>query len=202
MPPTPHAPPSSRVPTAGRAQPGDRGQPETRWLRAVPLAAWSLVAALGAASVIGLEPNLVEEGLVLHVAERLAHGEHLYRDVVFFTGPLPFELLAALFRIFGAEIAVGRVFMVGVQAAATGVAFAFARRAGAGAFAHAAAAVVAALAPAAVSAAHGLLLHAARAAPGRLRGLRRLAGRHGAGLGGRRGRALRRRARCASRRSA
>ena len=100
--------------------------------------------ALAAWCVRGLEPNLVEEGLVLHVAERLARGEHLYRDVVFFTGPLPFELLAGLFRIFGAEIAVGRTFMVGVQGAATGLAFAFARRAGAGPFAHAAAAFVAA----------------------------------------------------------
>jgi hypothetical protein len=112
-------------------------------LRALPVAAWGLIAALCAASVMGLEPNLVEEGMMLHIAERLARGERLYRDVVFFTGPLPFELLAGLFRVFGAEIAVGRLFMVGAQAAAAACIFVFARRAGAGAFAHAAAAVVA-----------------------------------------------------------
>ena len=134
----------NRLPPTLRVPPAQRVTPAQRWMRAVPVAAWSLVAALAAGCVRELEPNLVEEGLVLHIAERLARGEHLYRDVVFFTGPLPFELLAGLFRIFGAEIAVGRTFMVGVQGAATGLAFAFARRAGAGPFAHAAAAVVAA----------------------------------------------------------
>lgn len=113
------------------------------WSRAVPGAAWALTAALAAASVRGLEPNLVEEGMMLHIAERMAHGERLYRDVVFFTGPLPFELLAGLFRSFGAEIAVGRWFMVGMQALAAACVFGFARRAGAGVFAHAAAAAVA-----------------------------------------------------------
>ena len=112
--------------------------------------------------------------------------------MVFFTGPLPFELLAGLFRVFGAEIAVGRVFMVGVQAAATGVAFAFARRAGAGAFAHAAAAVVAA-SPLLLFPLLTVFYYTPLALqPGRLRGLRRPARHHGASLGGRRGRALRR----------
>jgi len=55
--------------------------------------AWAVVATLACASVIRLEPNLVEEGLVVHVAQRLARGEHLYRDIVFFSGPLAFELL-------------------------------------------------------------------------------------------------------------
>ena len=112
-------------------------------MRALPAVAWALIAALAAASVSGLEPNLVEEGMLLHIAERMARGERLYRDVVFFTGPLPFEILAGLFRTFGAEIAVGRAFMIAMQAAAAACVFAFARRAGAGAFAHAAAAVVA-----------------------------------------------------------
>ena len=70
--------------------------------------AWALVAAVACASVIILEPNMVEEGLVVHVAQRLARGEHLYRDIVFFSGPPAFELLGALFRVFGQEILVGR----------------------------------------------------------------------------------------------
>jgi hypothetical protein len=87
---------------------------------------------------------MVEEGLVVHVAQRLVRGEHLYRDVVFFTGPLPFELLGALFRAFGEEIAVGRVAQAATHGAATAATFALARRAGAGALAHLAAALVAA----------------------------------------------------------
>jgi hypothetical protein len=95
-------------------------------------------------SVAGLEPNLVEEGLVLHVAERLAAGEHLYRDVVFFIGPLVFEALGVLFRVFGEEIAVGRAAMAVCLGAASAATFSFARRSGAGAGAFAAAALVAA----------------------------------------------------------
>jgi hypothetical protein len=97
-----------------------------------------------AAWVRGLEPNLVEEGLVLHVAERLLRGEHLYRDVAFFTGPLPFELLAVMFRLFGSEIAVARGFMALLHGAASALAYLFARRSLAGPFAHGAAAVLAA----------------------------------------------------------
>jgi hypothetical protein len=112
-------------------------------MRAAPLAGWGLAAALAAWAVSGLEPNLVEEGMVLHIAQRLARGERLYRDVVFFTGPLPFELLALLFRAFGEEIAVGRAAMVLAHAGGTSLVFALARRAGAGPFAHAAAAALA-----------------------------------------------------------
>jgi len=117
-----------------------------RALRSVaePLA-WALVAAVACASVIILEPNMVEEGLVVHVAQRLARGEHLYRDIVFFSGPLAFELLGALFRVFGQEILVGRWAQVWIQALNAAAAFALLRRGGAGALAHAAAAGVAAL---------------------------------------------------------
>jgi hypothetical protein len=41
------------------------------------------------------EPNLLEEGKLLHSAQRIAHGEHLYRDMLAFTGRLPFEALAS-----------------------------------------------------------------------------------------------------------
>lgn len=80
---------------------------------------------------------------MLHVAQRLAAGEHLYRDIVFFTGPLPFELLGALFRIVPQEIAVARLVAAGFQGAATAASYAVARRVGSGHFAHAAAAAFA-----------------------------------------------------------
>jgi hypothetical protein len=71
-------------------------------------------------------------------------GEHLYRDVVSHTGPLPYELLTVLFRLFGAEILVARGAIVLLQGVAAAAVFASARRAGLGPLAHPAAAVVAA----------------------------------------------------------
>jgi hypothetical protein len=58
--------------------------------------------------MIPLEPNLLEEGIALHLAQRMLQGEHLFRDLASFTGPLPFELLALLFRAFGDDIFVAR----------------------------------------------------------------------------------------------
>src|SRR5262245_6119268 len=122
----------------------DRGpSARSRGWTALATALWALCGAAACLSVAGLEPNLVEEGLVVHVAERLLRGEHLYRDVVFFTGPLPFELLGALFRLFGAELGVARAAQAAAHGAATAATFALARRAGAPALAHLAAALVA-----------------------------------------------------------
>jgi hypothetical protein len=111
--------------------------PRSRWL---PVTLWVLVGGACCAAVSGFEPNLLEEGIELHVAQRLAHGERLYRDVLVFTGPLPFELLALLFRVFGDEIWVARGFVVLLHALASGAAFAIARAARPDALAHAAAA--------------------------------------------------------------
>jgi hypothetical protein len=97
--------------------------------------AWGIIGAIACASVVGLEPNLVEEGFVVHVAQRLVAGEHLYRDIVFFSG--------VLFRVFGEEIAVGRAATVVVHAIATALTYAFGRRAGLGPLSHAGAAFVA-----------------------------------------------------------
>jgi hypothetical protein len=108
----------------------------------VAVAAWGLAGAATCAAMALLEPSLLEEGLPIHVAQRLLSGEHLYRDVVFFTGPLPFEVLALLFRIFGESILVARavvVVLLGIAAAAT---FDLARRAGVGPLAHVAAATI------------------------------------------------------------
>jgi hypothetical protein len=113
--------------------------------RSLPWAAlaWAALGAAAVASVAPFEPNLLEEGILLHVAQRIAHGERLYRDVLAFTGPLPFETLALLFRLFGEEIQVGRAAVALLHGAATAAAFAVARQAGARAFAHPAAAAYA-----------------------------------------------------------
>jgi len=106
---------------------------------------WAVVGGVACTTVIGLEPNLVEEGLVIHVAQRLVAGEHLYRDIVFFTGPLPFELLGLLFRWFGEEILVGRGATALIQALNAALAYGLVRRAGGGVLAHAAGGLVASL---------------------------------------------------------
>ena len=105
---------------------------------------WGAVGALACAFAACLEPNLLEEGLPLHVAQRLMRGETLYRDVAIFTGPLPFELLALLFRALGDHLAVARAAVVVLHGLATAAVFALARRAGAGPLAHGAAAIEAA----------------------------------------------------------
>ena len=112
------------------------GSPIACWL-------WAGIATVVCAAVIPLEPSLLEEGLIVHFAQRLVRGEHLYRDLIFFSGPFPFELLALLFRVFGEEVAVGRVAVALLAGAAAGAACAIARRSGAGAAAHAVAASLA-----------------------------------------------------------
>jgi hypothetical protein len=104
---------------------------------------WGLVGAGVCAWMIPLEPNLLEEGFILNAVERMLEGDRLYQDVVAFTGPLPYELLALLFRIFGHEILVGRVAVVVLHGIAAACVYALAIRARAGALAHAAAAVLA-----------------------------------------------------------
>jgi hypothetical protein len=103
-----------------------------------------VLAALLGAVVAPLDPNLLEEGIVVHTAERMAGGEHLYRDILIHTAPLPYELLALLFRLFGPSIEIARGAVVALQGLATGLFFATLRRGGAGAFAHPGAAAVAA----------------------------------------------------------
>ena len=100
-------------------------------------------AALGAllcASVIVFEPNLLEEGLLVHFARRMAAGEALYRDVIFFTGPFPFELLALLYRVLGESVVgTGRGVIVVMAALASVATYQLVRTAGSHVMAHAAA---------------------------------------------------------------
>ncbi len=97
---------------------------------------WGVAGALTCGSMIPLEPNLLEEGMILEIAQRLVHGDHLYQDVVAFTGPLPFEALALLFRVFGEEIWVARAVVALLHGAATAAAFALVRSTRADGLAH------------------------------------------------------------------
>ncbi len=104
---------------------------------------WGLAGAAATLVVAPLEPNWLEEGIVVHIAERLAAGDTLYSDVLIHTGPLPYELLGLFFRVFGAHLEIVRALVALLHGIATGAAFAIARRAGAGSAAHAATAAVA-----------------------------------------------------------
>ena len=117
--------------------------PPLRWSPGITASVWALLGAAACAAMIPLEPSLLEEGLILHIAQRLVRGERLYRDIAAFTGPLPFELLAALFRLFGENIAVGRMAVVVLQGGACASLYLLARRAEAGSLAHAATACLA-----------------------------------------------------------
>jgi hypothetical protein len=135
-----HGPPSALADRPARRTAAPRAAALAA--RSGPFVLWALLAAAAGAVVAPLEPSLLEEGLVVHTATRILAGEHLYRDVIVHTGPLPYELLALLYRAFGSELAVGRICVVVLQVLGALATFGFARRAGLGALAHAAAAGV------------------------------------------------------------
>jgi hypothetical protein len=105
---------------------------------------WGVAGAAACAVLTPLEPDLIAEGLQLHVAERIAGGEQLYLDVAVSAGPLPLEALALLFRHLGPEVGVARATVVVGAALGAACAFGIARAAGAGVLAHAAGAWMAA----------------------------------------------------------
>jgi hypothetical protein len=102
---------------------------------------WGVLAALVCAGMGRLEPALGEEGLIVHGAQRMLHGERLYADMISFTGPFPFSALVLLFRVFGEEILVARIAIAVGHGIATALVFKLARHAQAGGLAHAAAAL-------------------------------------------------------------
>lgn len=104
---------------------------------------WGFTGAVTCGAMIPLEPNMLEEGLILEIAQRLIRGDRLYQDVVAFTGPLPFEALAILFRIFGEEILVARTAVALLHGASTAAVFALARSARPDRLAHVAGAIAA-----------------------------------------------------------
>jgi hypothetical protein len=89
---------------------------------------WGVIGSAICIWMAGLEPSLLEEGLILHVAERMLAGEHLYRDVVFFSGPFPFQLLAGLFDCFGSEIRVARISVALMQGISCAFVYLLSRR--------------------------------------------------------------------------
>ncbi|MEE3330845.1 MAG: glycosyltransferase family 39 protein [Myxococcota bacterium] len=105
---------------------------------------WALVGGLTCAWMIPLEANMLEEGIALHLSQRMMGGEHLFRDLASFTGPLPFELLALLFRIFGDDLMVARGAVAVMHGAACAAVFGLARNARHDDFAHVAAGLFAA----------------------------------------------------------
>lgn len=69
-----------------------------------------LAAVLALPFVTGIV--MLDEGALVHVADRIAAGEVLYRDVATGVAPGAYYLQALLFRIFGRSLLVGRVFMI------------------------------------------------------------------------------------------
>ncbi len=116
------------------------GEEQRRWQTVGGNWAWAGIATVVCAAMSPLEPSLLEEGLIVHFADRMAGGEHLYRDLVFLSGPFPFELLALVFRVFGADVNIGRAVIALLSGTSAGLAFALARHARCGAMAHLAAA--------------------------------------------------------------
>ena len=102
------------------------------------LATWLYVVlgALCASSVMYFEPNLLEEGLIVHFAGRMVGGEQLYEDLVFFTGPLPFEVLALMARLFGNGVEAGRGVVVLLAGLCTGAFYQIVRSTEAGWLTH------------------------------------------------------------------
>jgi len=55
---------------------------------------------------------MLDEGALVHTADRIASGEVLYRDVATGIGPGAYYLQALLFLLFGRSLLVGRIFMI------------------------------------------------------------------------------------------
>lgn len=55
---------------------------------------------------------MLDEGVLLHVAERISDGEVLYRDIATGLAPGSYYLQALLFKVFGPGVLVGRYFVI------------------------------------------------------------------------------------------
>lgn len=102
---------------------------------------WAVAGAAACAAMAPLQPSVLEEGGMLHLAQRMNAGERLFVDLLSVTGPVPYELLSLLFRLFGEEVYTARLALAVLHGMSTAAVFDLARRAQAGALAHAAAAV-------------------------------------------------------------
>jgi 4-amino-4-deoxy-L-arabinose transferase-like glycosyltransferase len=72
--------------------------------------------------------SLLDEGSILAIADGLARGEVLYLDRVTPLAPLTYELLGALFRVFGTHLLVARVLELAVFSASALFTFGILRR--------------------------------------------------------------------------
>jgi 4-amino-4-deoxy-L-arabinose transferase-like glycosyltransferase len=70
-----------------------------------------------------------DEGILLQGAERILHGQVLYRDFFSFLTPGSFYLLAAFLRLFGDSIVVARTALAGEGAVLSVFTYLLARRA-------------------------------------------------------------------------
>ncbi len=104
---------------------GRFGLREDPWPLLLFLVAFVLAAPVHVRYLVPLD-----EGALVHVAERLAGGEVLYRDVA--TGIMPgtYYLLALLFEVFGVSLTVGRVLQMILLAASTALIYGLSRRFG------------------------------------------------------------------------
>ncbi len=95
--------PAERSPAA---TPGAR-----RWRLTGPRAGLALFLVSLALQVPFLDRGIshLDEGSILAIAERLRHGEVLYRDRSTFVAPLTYELLRLLFDVFGPSFLVARI---------------------------------------------------------------------------------------------
>ena len=105
--------------------------------------AWCAIGAVVCFTMGRLEPNLLEEGLLLHVGERMLEGDALYSDIVLVTGPFPYGFVAAIFWLFGPKMLAARAGVALLHGLACGALFDMARRGHAGPWSHAAAAAMA-----------------------------------------------------------
>ena len=71
--------------------------------------------------------SMLDEGALVHIADRIASGEVLYRDVVTGVMPAAYYLHALLFLVFGRSLLVGRLFMILLFALASAGVFLTAR---------------------------------------------------------------------------
>ncbi len=79
---------------------------------------WGIAVSLFAVSIVYLWPFRSyttlngDEGIVLQAAERILHGQVLYRDAFSFVTPGAFYFLALIFKIFGSSYLVARTVLV------------------------------------------------------------------------------------------
>src|SRR3954466_2766878 len=94
----------------------------------IPIGMVALAAASFGWFFYGRGLDVPDEGLLLHVAERLAAGEVPYRDVYFIYTPGFQYLLAALFWLFGPSLGLEHALLFAVHVALVLVVYTLAAR--------------------------------------------------------------------------